>query len=269
MKNIQRFLAYSIFASIISLAFYSCEDDDICTDEGDVPRMVADMYYDGTNVPLEDSIYYWAYVYNDSITKGIREATGTSKDTVLIEKNSALGKTSFGITLRNNSKKEIRVIVDKYYSSLKKGDLDQMLNLFSYDIKLSYDNLYQQNPELKTFTSDTLKIVGSSFDYEIEKVKIKDNKAVVTIKETGLDKEMLDKKIKELTSKESFIPSNNNDFEKAKKEFVDYQMNILSQAVKEVKEKKSSATTLTLEKEKSGWVITTKNLLRVIPKDEI
>ena len=97
----------------------------------------------------------------------------------------------------NNSKKEIRVIVDKYYSSLKKGDLDQMLNLFSFDIKLSYDNLYQQNPELKTFTSDTLKIVGSSFDYEIEKVKIKDNKAVVTIKETGLDKEMLDKKIKE------------------------------------------------------------------------
>ena len=169
----------------------------------------------------------------------------------------------------NNSKKEIRVIVDKYYSSLKKGDLDQMLNLFSFDIKLSYDNLYQQNPELKTFTSDTLKIVGSSFDYEIEKVKIKDNKAVVTIKETGIDKEMLDKKIKELTSKESFIPSNNNDFEKAKKEFVDYQMNILSQAVKEVKEKKSSATTLTLEKEKSGWVITTKNLLRVIPKDEI
>ena len=82
----------------------------------------------------------------------------------------------------NNSKKEIRVIVDKYYSSLKKGDLDQMLNLFSFDIKLSYDNLYQQNPELKTFTSDTLKIVGSSFDYEIEKVKIKDNKAVVTIK---------------------------------------------------------------------------------------
>ena len=32
----------------------------------------------------------------------------------------------------NNSKKEIRVIVDKYYSSLKKGDLDQMLNLFSF-----------------------------------------------------------------------------------------------------------------------------------------
>ena len=46
-------------------------------------------------------------------------------------------------------------------------------------------------------------------------------------------------------------------------------MNILSQAVKEVKEKKSSTTTLTLEKEKSGWVITTKNLLRVIPKDGV
>ena len=118
MKNIQSFLSYSIFASIISLAFYSCEDDDICTDEGDVPRMVADMYYDGTNVPLEDSIYYWAYVYNDSITKGIREATGTSKDTVLIEKNSALGKTSFGIALRNNSKKEI------YYTIAQGSDID-------------------------------------------------------------------------------------------------------------------------------------------------
>ena len=169
----------------------------------------------------------------------------------------------------NSSKKEIRVIVDKYYSSLKKGDLDQMLNLFSYDIKLSYDNLYEQNPEIRTFTSDTLKIIGSSFEYEIERVKIKDNKAVVTVKETGLDREMLDKKIKELTSKESFMPSDNNDFEKAKKEFTAYQMNILSKAVQEVKEKKSSTTTLTLEKEKSGWVITTKNLLRVIPKDEL
>jgi hypothetical protein len=169
----------------------------------------------------------------------------------------------------NSSKKEIRVIVDEYYTSLKKGDLDQMLNLFSFDIKLSYDNLYQQNPELRVFTSDTLKIVGSSFKYEIEKVKIKDNKAVVTVKETGLNKEMLDKKIKELTAKESFMPSDNNDFEKAKKEFVAYQLNILKKAVEEVKETQTSTTTLNLEKEKSGWVITTKNLLRVIPKDEL
>ena len=48
MKNIQRFLTYSIFASITAFALYSCEDDDICTDEGEVPRLVADMYYTGT-----------------------------------------------------------------------------------------------------------------------------------------------------------------------------------------------------------------------------
>ena len=98
----------------------------------------------------------------------------------------------------NGSKKEIRTIVDKYYTSLQKGNLDEMLSLFSVDIKLSYDNLYQKSPELKTFTSDTLKIVGSSFEYEIQKVKIKDNKATVTIKETGLDKKALNDKIKEL-----------------------------------------------------------------------
>lgn len=168
----------------------------------------------------------------------------------------------------NGSKKEIRTIVDKYYTSLQKGNLDGMLSLFSVDIKLSYDNLYQKSPELKTFTSDTLKIVGSSFEYEIQKVKIKDNKATVTIKETGLDKKALNDKIKELSAKEPFMLSDQNDFEKAKKEFTLYQMNILSSAAKKVNKKSSSVTTLNLEKEKNGWVITTKNLLRVIPKDE-
>ncbi|MBP9477225.1 MAG: hypothetical protein KBF12_01275 [Sebaldella sp.] len=168
----------------------------------------------------------------------------------------------------NGSKKEIRTIVDKYYTSLQKGNLDEMLSLFSVDIKLSYDNLYQKSPELKTFTSDTLKIVGSSFEYEIQKVKIKDNKATVTIKETGLDKKALNDKIKELSVKEPFMPTDQNDFEKAKKEFTSYQMNILSKAAKEVNKKDSSVSTLNLEKEKNGWVITTKNLLRVIPKDE-
>ena len=102
MKNIQRFLAYSIFASIISLAFYSCEDDDICTDEGEVPRMVADMYYNiDKTTKLEDSIFYWAYVLKDSIP------TGTSKDTILIDQGSVNMKSSFAAPIRNNKKKEI------------------------------------------------------------------------------------------------------------------------------------------------------------------
>ncbi|MDM1549861.1 DUF6452 family protein [Empedobacter falsenii] len=102
MKNIQRFLAYSIFVSIISLAFYSCEDDDICTDEGEVPRMVADMYYNiDKTTKLEDSIFYWAYVLKDSIP------TGTSKDTILIDQGSVNMKSSFATPIRNNKKKEI------------------------------------------------------------------------------------------------------------------------------------------------------------------
>ncbi|MDM1298833.1 hypothetical protein HXZ94_10005 [Empedobacter falsenii] len=118
MKKFQTILSVSIIAILTSFVLYSCEDDDICTDEGEVPRMVADMYYDGTNVPLEDSIYYWAYVYNDSITKGIREASGTSKDTVLIESSSVLEKSSFAIALRNNTKKEI------YYTIAQGPDID-------------------------------------------------------------------------------------------------------------------------------------------------
>ncbi|WP_312555700.1 DUF6452 family protein [Empedobacter brevis] len=107
MKKIQNFLTYSIFVSIITFSFYSCEDDDICTDEGEVPRMVADMYYTGTDVELQDSIYYWAYILDDEIAKGLKEPTGTSKDTIQIENGSALNKMSFGIALRRNEKKEV------------------------------------------------------------------------------------------------------------------------------------------------------------------
>ena len=64
------------------------------------------------------------------------------------------------------------------------------------------------------------------------------------------------------------MPSDQNDFEKAKKEFTLYQLDILRKAAKEVNQKSSSVSTLNLEKEKNGWVITTKNLLRVIPKNE-
>ena len=174
----------------------------------------------------------------------------------------------FSLFSCNGQKKEIRTIVDKYYVSLEKGDMDGVLNLFSVDIKLSYDNLYQKSPDLKSFTSETLKIVGYSFEYQIEKVKIKDNKATVTIKETGLDKKILNDKMKELSMKTPFMPSDQNDFEKAKKEFTLYQLDILRKAAKEVNQKTSSVSTLNLEKEKNGWVITTKNLLRVIPKNE-
>ncbi|MBO6211822.1 DUF6452 family protein [Algoriella sp.] len=101
MKKIQSFFKYSLFALLVASAFYSCEDDDICTDEGEVPRMVADMYYNGTDVKLEDSIYYWAYVLKDSIP------TNTSKDTVQIENGVVLNKSSFGIALRNNPNKKV------------------------------------------------------------------------------------------------------------------------------------------------------------------
>ena len=101
MKKIQSFFKYSLFALLVASAFSSCEDDDICTDEGEVPRMVANMYYNGTDVKLEDSIYYWAYVLKDSIP------TNTSKDTVQIENGVVLNKSSFGIALRNNPNKKV------------------------------------------------------------------------------------------------------------------------------------------------------------------
>ncbi|WP_334126886.1 DUF6452 family protein [Empedobacter brevis] len=103
MKKIQNFLTYSIFVSIITFSFYSCEDDDICTDEGEVPRMVADMYYTGTDVELQDSIYYWAYILKDSIP------TGTSKDTILINgaSGSVLNKSSFAIPIQQNKTKQV------------------------------------------------------------------------------------------------------------------------------------------------------------------
>ena len=101
MKKIQNFLTFSIFASILAFAFYSCEDDDICTDEGEVPRMVADMYYSGTDTKLEDTIYYWAYTLTDSAL------THTKKDTIQIENGFVTNKSTFGITIRNNKYKKV------------------------------------------------------------------------------------------------------------------------------------------------------------------
>lgn len=101
MKKIQSILSFSIVATILAFVFYSCEDDDICTDDGEVPRMVANMYYNGTDVALEDTIYYWAYVLKDSIP------TGTSKDTIQIENGVVNNASSFGVSVRQNSQKKV------------------------------------------------------------------------------------------------------------------------------------------------------------------
>ncbi|WP_314241936.1 DUF6452 family protein [Empedobacter tilapiae] len=102
MKKFQTILSVTIVAILTSFVLYSCEDDDICTDEGEVPRMVADIYYNiDKTTKLEDSIFYWAYVLKDSIP------TGTSKDTILIDQGSVNMKSSFAAPIRNNKKKEI------------------------------------------------------------------------------------------------------------------------------------------------------------------
>ncbi|MGV0924954.1 DUF6452 family protein [Empedobacter tilapiae] len=102
MKKFQTILSVTIVAILTSFVLYSCEDDDICTDEGEVPRMVADIYYNiDKTTKLEDSIFYWAYVLKDSIP------TGTSKDTILIDQGFVNMKSSFAAPIRNNKKKEI------------------------------------------------------------------------------------------------------------------------------------------------------------------
>ncbi|WP_413533087.1 DUF6452 family protein [Empedobacter brevis] len=102
MKKFQTILSVSIAAILTSFVLYSCEDDDICTDEGEVPRMVVDMYYNiDKTTKLEDTIFYWAYVLKDSIP------TGTNKDTILIDQGSVNMKSSFAAPIRNNKKKEI------------------------------------------------------------------------------------------------------------------------------------------------------------------
>lgn len=102
MKKFQTILSVTIVAILTSFVLYSCEDDDICTDEGEVPRMVADIYYNiDKTTKLEDTILYWAYVLKDA------EPTGTSEDTILIDQGSVNMKSSFAAPIRNNKKKEI------------------------------------------------------------------------------------------------------------------------------------------------------------------
>ncbi|GGE93300.1 hypothetical protein SAMN05443634_106118 [Chishuiella changwenlii] len=100
MKKIQSILSFAIVAMLFSFVLYSCEDDDICTDDGEVPRMVANMYYNGTDVALEDTIYYWAYVL-DTITPN-RES-----DTVQIENGVVNNASTFGISVRQNLQKKV------------------------------------------------------------------------------------------------------------------------------------------------------------------
>lgn len=112
MKKFQTILSVTIVAILTSFVLYSCEDDDICTDEGEVPRMVADIYYNiDKTTKLEDTIYYWAFVLKDSIP------TGTSKDTILIDQGSVNMKSTFAAPIRNNKKKEI------YYTVARGRDI--------------------------------------------------------------------------------------------------------------------------------------------------
>lgn len=100
MKKIQSILSFSIVATILSFVLYSCEDDDICTDDGEVPRMVANMYYTGTDVALEDTIYYWAYVLDTT-------TPNRKSDTVQIENGSVSNESNFGISVRQNLHKKV------------------------------------------------------------------------------------------------------------------------------------------------------------------
>ncbi|WP_313373905.1 DUF6452 family protein [Chishuiella sp.] len=111
MKKLQSILSFLIIAIIGSFILYSCEDDDICTDEGQVPRLVADMYYSGTDIKLEDSIYYWAYILN-----------GT--DTVQIDNGFVSEKSSFGMGVTKNDTKKVFYTVAQGPDVINKDEND-------------------------------------------------------------------------------------------------------------------------------------------------
>jgi len=116
MKKIQSILSFAIVAMLFSFVLYSCEDDDICTDDGEVPRMVANMYYNGTDVALEDTIYYWAYVL-DSVSP-------TKIDTVQIENGVVNNSSTFGVSVRQNLQKKVFYTIAQGPDRIERDTID-------------------------------------------------------------------------------------------------------------------------------------------------
>ncbi len=174
MKKFQSIIKYSGLSFISAFVLLSCEDDDICTDEGEVPRLVADMYYTESDTPLEDTIYYWSSILKEDISKGLVKPTGTSEDTVQINHGFVTLKSSFGMPIqKNNEKKMFYTIAQGKDKEVKDPITGQVTNV----IKAKRDRLILEYGE----TGSAYTSKGCGFGLTFKEVKVN----LVTKSENG------------------------------------------------------------------------------------
>ena len=115
-------------------AFTSCEPDDVCLAK-EAPFVSIEMFYPNSTTPLEDSIYYKAYI----------------NDSVLIGEGNALNKSSFNLPIQIAANNSIKYILQqgKNYQTTQIIGQDTIVNqkiapidtlIVRYEVDNKYDS---------------------------------------------------------------------------------------------------------------------------------
>ena len=150
-------------------------------------------------------------------------------------------------------KTQVQKTISDYYSSMKEGNLDNLLKIYPKDIAKQAKQGYDLSPEMKKSSSEMLKLMSEKTTYKIKNISINGDNATVEITETTIDQQELQAKAQELAAKQPLDIK--QDDPQAQIKYTKYQIDILKLALKEVNKTKDNDVDVKLIKEDKKWVI--------------
>lgn len=150
-------------------------------------------------------------------------------------------------------KTQVKKTISNYYSSMKEGNLDNLLKIYPKDVAKQAKQGYDASPEMKKSSSEMLKLMSQKTTYKIKSISVNGDSATAEISETTIDQQELQAKAQEIAAKKPIEIK--QDDPQAQIKYAKYQMDILKLALNEVKKTKDNDVNIKLIKEDKKWVI--------------
>ena len=150
-------------------------------------------------------------------------------------------------------KTQVKKTISNYYSSMKDGNLDNLLEIYPKDVAKQAKQGYDASPETKKSSSEILKLMNQKTTYKIKSIIVNGDSATAEITQTTIDQQELQVKGQEIAAKKPLEIK--QDDPQAQIKYTNYQMDILKLALKEVKKTKDEDISVKLIKEDKKWVI--------------
>lgn len=150
-------------------------------------------------------------------------------------------------------KTQVKKTISNYYSSMKEGNLDNLLKIYPKDVAKRAKQGYDASPEMKKSSSEMLKLMSQKTTYKIKSISVNGDSATAEISETTIDQQELQAKAQEIAAKKPIEIKQEDP--QAQIKYAKYQMDILKLALNEVKKTKDNDVNIKLIKEDKKWVI--------------